>query len=317
MSRPVKAWIFTGCIDYAPDGHLRLGQILKEPQRPGSALIPEGPPPVPSSYKISYSKAEGLNINYEQNLGTSFDYWGEAVGIPINISAGMSNDVRSKLVWEFKEVRGETTIFGLDYIEHICTNRNVLAYIKEKLTKFSELTGWLGPRLYIVTGVRVAIDARLKSQEDTIAMSARATAGGDGSQSGVPFRGGANLAFGADNHQTTTFAHATNFVYAYKCNEIHYVPQISQQEYIKGNVQSLKDDAAETPTQQFEGISVLARNPVDKNEFGVDEGEGQEHIFFGKPDGEHVFKYLVDLDFKQRPGSFTGAWELSGQLVGV
>ncbi|KID60970.1 hypothetical protein MBR_10306, partial [Metarhizium brunneum ARSEF 3297] len=185
--------------------------------------------------------------------------------------------MRSKLVWEFKEVRGETTIFGLDYIEHICTNRHVLAYIKEKLTKFSELTGWLGPRLYIVTGVRVAIKARLKSQEDT-AISARATASGDGGQSGVPFRGGANLAFGADNHQTTANARATNFVYAYKCNEIHYVPKISQQEYIKGNVQSLKDDAAETPTQQLEGISVLVRNPVGKKEFGVDEGEGQEHI---------------------------------------
>ncbi|KFG80798.1 hypothetical protein MANI_006263 [Metarhizium anisopliae] len=305
MPKTTKAWIFTKSLEWRPNEQLQLGQILSDARSPSSAKIPEGPPPIPSSYKTSSSKAKGVTLTNEQNLAASFGFWGEVVGIPVGVSANALKNRQSKLAWKFDELRGETTVFGLKYINSVLGNEDVLNYIKSKY--FS--SGPFAPRLYIVTGIRVAIGARLESQEDNTIMSAKVAASSDGSQGGVPVRGGTKLEITAEDSRRTTFEDATDFVFAYKCNRINYGRTVRQEEYTKGDLQSHDDVAltsAGTPRQAFENITYTASriSPMDEAEFGVELKEGEEGIFCAEPDGEDVVvKYLTEegFEFKNSP----------------
>ncbi|KAF8851525.1 hypothetical protein BDZ45DRAFT_679034 [Acephala macrosclerotiorum] len=301
MPRDVRAWILTKCTDYPPEGRLQLGQILYNPRNPDTALMTNGPNPLPADYKVDESNAHGVSMLSNKLLKASFGVWGEAMGTPAQISGEMTVGDGSVLSWDFVNLRGKGTIFGLDYVNEALKHKDVVGYVSSQLVTF----GPFHPTLYMITGVRVAEGAKMvmRKQHSTGATGKIKL---DGSQHGIP------MAAGGQGHlknvvvQQEAFKKASDFVFSYKCNKINYWPKMQIPPYIHGDTQSQRTTASNTDSEGKEVESLEIQQfaePLDDVEFGAVEGEGDKDRFWIDthfPESEIHYKYIPEEDATQQ-----------------
>lgn len=299
MPRDVKAWILTKCTDYPPDGRLQLGQILWNPRRPDTALMTNGPNPIPADYKVEESNAHGVSMLSGKLLQASFGVWAEAMGTPAQVSGDMAVEDGSILSWDIRDLRGKGTIFGLDYVEEALKHKDVVGYVSSQLVNF----GPFYPTLYMITGIRVAEGAKMvMKKQHSIGASGKAKF--DGSQTGLPMKAGGQGHLKNVTVQHDAFKRASDFVFSYKCNKINYWPKLRQPPYVHGDTQSQQTPVSNTgpDDRELEGLEIQQWvDPLDDAEFGV-EGQGDNERFWIDshfPDSEIDYKYIPEEDVPQ------------------
>ncbi|KAM7217250.1 hypothetical protein V8F06_007307 [Rhypophila decipiens] len=250
--RTHKRWIFTKSTEYQPHGILQVGQILSDPFEPSSALHPGGPLPLLSPSPTS-SGDTGTVRDAAADVGNSTAGLGSAPPLAKNYQgygmlkpeetfiSGVQLSQNSELTSQFglalaqiAKIRSTIITPSMMYVEESLRHGDIPSSITLKW--WNRLRA---KQLYMVSGVRVVEGARLvrseKSEsggwevEGRVSASAAAAAAGGAArprainQPQVPLvQVGGKLARDETNREEMSFQSATDFVFAYRLQEIFW-----------------------------------------------------------------------------------------------
>jgi hypothetical protein len=279
MPSHMKRWILVRGCEYNPDGILSLGQILSSPFDPSNPLLPDYPVPATNT---EHSYQQSVDISSSNSLGGSFGLWADVNFLPIGADVGGSAQIRKYNSWHFDCLEGQITVPRLEDIANILNTEDALKHIRRSRFNFRK-------RLYIVTGVRIARGARL-DVKNSMFTGAQAKLGVDLTMIGGPANAGPKGSFSKAKETAYSFQQASDFVYAYRLNEIHYGKEISMKSYTKGETHAIQP-----PAQADEGIiktdmeeQILKYGGDGEYQFEVEGLEGSD--FNGEGKAPHVLK---------------------------
>ena len=284
MPRTYQRWIFTKAKEYVPKGTLQIGQILKKPFDPSDSLMPGGPIPVPDSILEETSFQTAVDIDSKEDLSAIFALWLNIVGLPIGTKAGASTDRSNELSWHFDKVTAKIISPSLKYINQSLNHSDVPTYTK----RFH----WTR-RLYIVIGVRTVYSARIQkkaSQFKGLYQGIEA----DISEV-IPAKVGVKAEVAMSSENKESFKNASDFVYAYRLNEVNYWGTPTHKPYVKGKVQGEGGrEESEGGSDQEEGEFIELNAGSVKGDF---DGEGfdgvQKFTLVSVQDPEVEYKCLM------------------------
>ncbi|KAF3763413.1 hypothetical protein M406DRAFT_262729 [Cryphonectria parasitica EP155] len=238
-----KRWILTKSCDYQPGGSLQLGQILAKPKYPSHALQPAGPLPLPQGLIVEHTSCEDLDVRVNDELAAHFDAWASFYLVSTNTEAVST---RSKsFSWHFDKLDSITMTPSLDYVRAAMGHGDVPASLK----KWS-----FSMRVYMVTGVRIVSGARIsRSNEAEARLSGSAQVS---LNTGIdPVGAGAGL--GSKSSHAESVGRTSDFVFAYRLNEIRYRGKITHEPYNGGELSSTEAKGPSRPEIIVDGFEVL------------------------------------------------------------
>ena len=263
MPRTYNRWILTKSCDFPPNGPLQLGQILAEPFEPGYVLQPAGPLEIPSKLIHDPTFQEGVNIDSTSELAANFGLWARVIGVPAGGGFQVEVDRSTEMAWHFKKLESRTASPSLAYVRAAMKYGDVPETLKTYLFK---------RRVYMVTGVRAAHGAHMeKRDQDETLVQARID--GDLSSQEIPVAAGARAGAAMIDAETHKFDSASDFVFAYRLNEVHYRGKITHKPFKKGEI-----SAAEGPDSGRRELSYEDFD-VDQLETEDFDGDGYEESF--------------------------------------
>ncbi|KAL7815163.1 hypothetical protein V8C26DRAFT_402604 [Trichoderma gracile] len=228
-------WILTKSCDFAPDGSLQLGQILAEPKDPAYVLQPYGPLAFPEGMKIEHGRREGLSMQTKGELSAHFLAWAQGSILSAGQNADATRKSSNQSAWHFRELETHTMTPSLAYIELAVRHGDVEASLRRWRWR---------RRLYMVTGVRIARGARMRRLDGEYSEFEAAM------QAAVPEEVvilGAKAMLGQKQLGSEMFDKASDFVFAYRLNEISYGTKIVHRPYKGGEMAS-----ADAPDESHE-----------------------------------------------------------------
>lgn len=269
-----RNWVFTPSQDFTETGSLQLGQILEDPYQPASALIPhETLKPPPTTLRDTTHKI-GVNIHLHDSLNASYALWLQSSQLPIGA-----------------ETSGHTTSSAnASYrIDHLVSKSFVpsLAYVNQSLTSgdVASKTQWwkARSRIYIVTGLRIA-NGTTFDKDESDASGLQGSMEGDGTQSGVPAKGGMQGSVAQESGQSEEAKMASPFVFAYRLQQVRYRLTVTHKPFEGGNTVHAGEEREER-REEDEGYDGFALVKIDEEDFdeGVEVkrmGEGEEEEAF-------------------------------------
>ncbi|KAI8680446.1 hypothetical protein NCS57_00325200 [Fusarium keratoplasticum] len=267
MTREYKRWIFTKSTEYRPNGVLRVGQILAQPFEPASALHPAGPPELSDDVTLEESELDEVAASQANELSLHFGLYADLSGIaPAGSSANTTASKAQSQEWQIDKISSKIITPSISYVETCLRHGDVPAKLKD--------VWFFKKRLYMITGTRVVQGARMATTNQQT-FTAGVEAQGDGTSSGVPVQIGTSGGIQKHASQGLSFGRATDFVFAYRLQEIFYygVSKMEHHPFNKGETSSL-DSAG--PGQEleddFDDFEMLR---IDDEDF---DGEGFDGI---------------------------------------
>ncbi|KAF2996443.1 hypothetical protein E8E13_003680 [Curvularia kusanoi] len=226
--RVYNRWILTKSCEFAPDGNLRLGQILAEPKDPAYVLQPNGPLPLHGGIQPEITSRMNVSIHDNDQLSAQFRTWADLGYIPMKFQIASSKKQSHKLDWHFEKLESRIISPDLEYVKSAMRHGDVE----------ESLRNWRNPfkrRVYMVTGVRVVSGACFKRRE---AASTKHSGAIDGVVPDMTVSVGSQATFGTSSSEAEVFEKASDFVYAYRLNEVKYRGKITQRPFEKGEAAS-------------------------------------------------------------------------------
>ncbi|KAM5431790.1 hypothetical protein MferCBS31731_007703 [Microsporum ferrugineum] len=236
-----------------PDGPVKLGQLISEPENPGRPVNPKGP--------VSFEGYEGMKM-YTNSTEFSLRNHGESTAeaglflralelTSAKLGAGLSRGMASYILNDIKKL-------DVEFIEP--TNDYVKASMEVPEVK-NALKGWglKRKRAFMVTGIKIAYpDAKLERQNgfnSTFAVEG----GASGLQGIVNAEGHASLQESAQ--QMLKLIPRKPFVYAYRLQECYYrLKSLRHKEFTDGALCGVgaedKQDGSETPEDTEEDVDI-------------------------------------------------------------
>ncbi|KAF2176116.1 hypothetical protein K469DRAFT_531594, partial [Zopfia rhizophila CBS 207.26] len=242
-----KSWVYTKTTDYKPGGVLSLGQILSDPTNPASVLQPLGPLPLPAELKPEHRRQDGVNMDTASEMGAMFGVWAKVTSLPIGVETEMEKDASSELIWRFESLDSNIMSPPIEYTRNAMNHGDV----QEALKKWG-----FKKRVYMITGVRTAHGARMEKTESH-SSSVQAQLAADGSPHGVPVGGGVRGGHSSSATNKVTFEKTTDFVWAYRLNEVNYRGKITQKSYTKGETSAAGDLSTPEAVQKLDDFDVI------------------------------------------------------------
>lgn len=270
MVRTRRRYIFTQTREYTPGGTLQLGQVIAHPFEPGHSLLPRGPIPIPSSLIQEETSQESVTATYSHDPVVMFSLWARFTSLPLNSSTGAIFKSSNELSWNFERLSSKVFAPSLDYVTSAMHHGDVLNYIKGKLFK---------SRVYMITGVRIAHGAKMVKRKSH---SIHTHVGGsvDSDAMTAPASAGWKAGLTPSSSSGESFEKASDFVYAYKLNEINYRGRLSHKPFKKGETSGLgspvyEENGSEIPEWMVEDFDVegLDDEDFDGGEFEFDTQE--------------------------------------------
>ena len=265
MPRTYNRWILTKSCDFAPDGNLRLGQILAKPKDPAYVLQPCGPLPLHEGIQPEVTSRFNTSIHDSNELSAQFNTWTDLGYIPVQFQIGSAKLCLQNLDWHFEKL--ESRIISPD-----------LAYVTEAMRHGDveeSLRNWRNPfkrRVYMVTGVRIVSGARLQ-REKTV--STKHIGAAEGATPDLSISAGTHASFATSAAESEEFDRASDFVFAYRLNEVDYRGKISHRPYVNGETAS----AEIRPAQRVAQIEINDFEVLGLAEFDLsDEEEDFERV---------------------------------------
>jgi hypothetical protein len=230
-----KSWILVKGCEYNPERTLVLGQILIDPRQPSQPLLPYGPFPIRPD-DVERSRQAGVNQSSGSLLEISFSVWAEVDLLPITGELGGGHTNQKDSSWSFDALEGQIVVPRIQDVKEALESETVTAHLHRTRFNFRK-------RLYIITGIRVAKGAR-KSQSSSVGIAADIGGGVDlAAVAGVPVNFGAGVGVSKASYQKDSFTGASDFVYAYRVNELHYGKDVYSKPYTVGDSFGVKKDA--------------------------------------------------------------------------
>ncbi|KAF3928366.1 hypothetical protein ABW21_db0205146 [Orbilia brochopaga] len=280
MPKTHNRWIHTKSCEFSPAGNLSLGQILAEPKDPAFVLQPEGPLPIPEGIKVEDTSRENINLENKKELSSQFSAWTKLSYLPVHFKGSASATKVHNLTWHFDKIESRIISPTITYVEAAMRHGDVQASLREWMFK---------RRVYMVTGVRIAIGARMM-RKDVLETSLSSSAKG-----GVPDQSlstGIGGGFANKSTDTEEFGAASDFVFAYRLNEVRYKGKITHKPYRGGEVASISADIPQAPKEDgieitdFEVLRIsgipLAGNAADFDQYDVPGHEDDLECFVAK-----------------------------------
>lgn len=257
-----KSWVYTKTTDYKPGGILSLGQILSDPANPASVLQPLGPLPLPAELKPEHQRQEGVNMDITSEMAAMFGVWTKATSLPVGIETKMEKGASSELIWRFTSLGSNIMSPPLEYTRNAMKHGDVLEGLKKWGFK---------KKIYMITGVRTAHGARMEKKE-THSSTVQAQLAIDGSAHSVPVGGGVQVGHSSSATNNVTFEKTTDFVFAYRLNEVNYRGKITQKSYTKGETSAAGDPSAPEAVQELDDFDVIGvdEEEVDAEDCGLE-----------------------------------------------
>ncbi|KAL7898910.1 hypothetical protein HDV64DRAFT_291651 [Trichoderma sp. TUCIM 5745] len=227
-------------------GTLQLGQILAKPKDPAYVLQPTGPLGLHNDMKVESITQENLNMQTGAELAGQFSEWMKLGYVPTYFKADVSIQQSLDYVWHFDALESYTTSPTLAYVTEAMQHGDVPAALK----------GWLfKTRVYMVTGVRVAKGARMRRKNQL------STDFGTEAQTSEPNQAvtaGMKMKVGEKRLDSEDFDKSSDFVFAYRLNEIRYRGTVKHKPYGGGETSSA-DGPQRQATREIEldGFEVL------------------------------------------------------------
>ncbi|KAJ6447115.1 hypothetical protein O9K51_01890 [Purpureocillium lavendulum] len=232
MARTYKRWIYTKSCEFPPDGNFRLGQIIGEPTDPAYVLQPLGPLPLLEGMNVETTRRENVRLEDKDELSGQFKAWAKLGFLPARFSSSVAASRSDEYTWHFKSLESRLLSPSLAYVQDAMRHGDVPATLKTWLFKH---------RVYMVTGVRVVSGARMKRKDQT-SMSASLAAEAPLDES---VSAGATGNIASSSVESEGFEKATDFVFAYRLNEISYRGNVKHKPYTGGETES--SDKAQGP----------------------------------------------------------------------
>jgi len=228
-----------------PGGALSLGQILTNAWDPATGLLPEGVIPIPENITRDTTAKESVHMNFNDNLNASFKLWTEMSNGPASGETGGSMDRSNTASWEIKTLAGSMFLPSIAYVQKALTSGDVP-------TK----TQWwkLRRRLYLVTGVRTAHGATMDTIESK-STEIHAKVDIDTTNQGVPMKSGGEGHLATSTSNTLAAKGMSDFVFAYRLNEVTWRGWISHKAYTGGETAAV--DGGDEGSDSDEGSSEL------------------------------------------------------------
>ena len=266
MERTYRRWIFTKSTEYRPHGVLRVGQILDRPFEPASALHPGGPLPTPDVILPEDSELRGVNVSQASELSAQFGLWTNlsGVGVPAKATADASKTQSGSEDWHIERISSKIITPSNDYVDDSLRHGDVPAKLKD--------VWFFKKRLYMITGVRVVEGARMRTAEEKSSSIKIEAQGGDpGTKAGA----GGVLSLANKSSRDRAFESATDFVFAYRLQEIYYFPvskRSSHTPYNKGETSAATGPAKVVqPVVDYDDFEVLR---IDDDDYDGEDIEG-------------------------------------------
>jgi hypothetical protein len=280
MSRTYKRWIFTKSTEYRPSGILRVGQILSDPFDPASALHPKGPLPIPDDVTAEDSELSGVTVSQASELSAQFGLWADLTGIaaPVGARTEVSMRKAQSQDWTIEKLLSTIITPSNEYVDASLRHGDVPATLKNV---------WLfKKRLYMLTGVRVVQGARMKSAEERSG-STKLSVQADATSLGAPVTVGTSTEITNKRSQDTAFEGATDFVFAYRLQQIFYYgvnKDPTHEPFKKGETSAAgRSQQIEQLEEVFDDFEVLN---VDEDDYEGDDMPGVTEVTV--PDFENV-----------------------------
>jgi hypothetical protein len=228
MSRTYNRWILTKSCEFAPDGNLRLGQILAEPKDPAYVLQPLGPLPLHNNIKPEVTTRSNVSLSDNNELSAQFRTWANLGYIPVQFKIASAKKRLHDLDWHFEKLESRIMAPDLAYVDNAMRHGDVE----------ESLRSWRNPfkrRVYMVTGVRIVSGAHLKRRE---AASTKHMGAAQGAAPDASVSAGTDANFATSSTESEEFERASDFVFAYRLNEVSYRGKISHRPYVSGETSS-------------------------------------------------------------------------------
>lgn len=233
MPRTYNRWIFTRSCEFGPEGNLSLGQILAEPKDPAYVLQPFGPLAFPDLLKPEITSRENISIQDKSELSAQFNAWARLGYIPVQVKSNAAVSRAHDFVWHFDKLESRIISPDINYVEGAMRHGDVEASLRNFHFK---------RRVYMVTGVRIVSGARMRRE------NASSTSGGILAQGGPPdqsMEAGVRGQLTATSLDSEAFDKASDFVFAYRLNEVRYRGTVTHKPYTGGEAASA--DSSQAP----------------------------------------------------------------------
>ena len=265
MPRTYNRWILTKSCDFAPDGNLRLGQILAKPKDPAHVLQPCGPLPVHEGIQPEVTRRYNASIHDSNELSAQFSTWTDLGYIPVQFKVGSAKQRSQNLDWHFDKLESRTISPDLAYVNKAMRYGDVEESLKNWKNPFKR-------RVYMVTGVRIVSGARLQRRK---AVSTKYIGAAEGATPDLSISAGTHASFDASATESEEFDRASDFIFAYRLNEVHYRGKVSHRPYVNGETASAENRTAQRGTRnEIKDFEVLGLVEIDLS----DEEEDFERV---------------------------------------
>jgi hypothetical protein len=228
MSRTYNRWILTKSCEFSPNGNLRLGQILAKPKDPAYVLQPLGPLPLHEGIAPEITSRSNVGMHDTNELSAQFSAWANLGYVPMQFKAASATTYTHDLQWHFDKLESQIMSPSLAYVRDAMRHGDVDAALKNWKHPFKR-------RVYMVTGVRIVNGARMV-RENTSSSNNKVVAEGAAPDQSVS--AGTRAGFATQSTESEGFDRATDFVFAYRLNEVRYRGVVTHKPYTDGEVAS-------------------------------------------------------------------------------
>jgi hypothetical protein len=228
MTRTYNRWILTKSCEFSPTGNLRLGQILAKPKDPAYVLQPLGPLPLHKGIEPEITSRSNVSMHDTNELSAQFSAWANLGYIPMQFKSASATTHSHDLQWHFNKLESQIISPSLAYVQDAMRHGDVEAGLKNWKHPFKR-------RVYMVTGVRIVNGARMV-RKDTSSTNNKVVAEGAAPDQSVS--AGTQTGFATRSSESEGFDRATDFVFAYRLNEVRYRGVVTHKPYTKGEVAS-------------------------------------------------------------------------------
>jgi hypothetical protein len=259
-----------------------LGQILAKPKDPAYVLQPLGPLSLDGEgIDPEVTSRSNVSIHDKDELSAQFSAWANLGYIPAQFRASSASTHAHDLEWRFDKLESRIMSPTLAYLQKTMRHGDVEATLKN--WKFKR-------HVYMVTGVRIVNGARMRRKDTSSTSNTLVAEGGPPDQSVFA---GMRGKFAGSSTDSEEFDRATDFVFAYRLNEVSYRGTVTHKPYTKGEVASADKRAEQSgPKVEINDFEVLESIEFDFSDAEDDfervpvPGYDDVESFLGKIDEE-------------------------------
>ncbi|EGE04574.1 hypothetical protein TEQG_03445 [Trichophyton equinum CBS 127.97] len=255
-----------------PDGPIKLGQLVVQPENPGRPVDPAGPLAFEDFEGMKrYTNSTKFSLQDQNEMASEGGLFGRALqAVSVKLGASFSSSAVSYVLNEIETLDVEFIEPTDDYVKASMDRPRVKAALKKQFFK---------KRLYMVTGIKTAYPGAKLDRKDAFS----ASLAGESEASGPKGTGavGGNAKFSASELRALALVPARPFVYGYRLQECYYrIRSLNHKEFVDGalfgvNKQSMSDKEVEVREEDID----IEFNFIDDKDLCDLEAEDDEAEF--------------------------------------